>query len=196
MTTFKMAVPSGFPNTYVAKDGSTYTQSGGFIAAVSAEDVNDLEAMGCHVVDETTGLGARCTTQVDRATSTTLTDITGLSVPLEAGGVYTIEAVIFGVATANGGAKAALAADSTLTATSCSYRGEHYNGATLNAATTTTTLGNAVGAATAVMTCMKIVGTIVVNAAGSLKAQIAQNASHADTTSAYVNSYMKATRIA
>lgn len=196
MTTFKMAVPSGFPNTYVAKDGSTYSQSGGFIAAVSAEDVNDLEAMGCYVVDEPTGLGARCTAQVDRATSTTLTDITGMSVPLEAGGVYTVEAVIFGVATVNGGAKAALAADAALTATSFRARGEHYNAATLNAADTTTTLGNALAAATAVMTCIKINATIVVNAAGSLKAQIAQNASHADTTSAYANSYMKATRIA
>lgn len=195
MTTLKMAVPSGFPNTFIAKSGNSYTQSGGFITGVSSEDVNDLEQAGATVTAEVDSLAARSTAQVDRATSTTLTDITGLSVDLEAGGVYAVRAYIPGVATANGGAKFALAGDSTLTATSFSATCSNMNGSTANAAATTTTLGNAIGAATAVFSHATIDGVIVVNAAGKLKAQIAQNASHADTTSAYVNGYLVATRI-
>lgn len=40
MSTFKMAVPSGFPTQFVAKDGSVYTPSGGFITGVSSAYVN------------------------------------------------------------------------------------------------------------------------------------------------------------
>ena len=128
MTTLKMAVPSGFPNTFVAQSGATYTQSGGFITGVAAEDVNDLEQAGATVTAEVDSLAKRVTAQVDRATSTVLTDITGLSVDLEAGGVYAIQAYLPGVATANGGAKFALAADATLTATSFSATCRAMNG--------------------------------------------------------------------
>lgn len=134
------------------------------------------------------------TAQVDRASSTTLTNITGLSVNVIAGATYNFRARIAGTATANGGAKFAIGG--TCTATSVSYTGTNNNGTTTNAATTTTTLGNAVGAATAVLTHATIEGSIVVNAAGTLTVQIAQNASHADTTSAYVNSNFTVTRVA
>lgn len=136
------------------------------------------------------------TAQVDRASSTTLTDITGLSVRLEKGGKYLFQAYLPGVATANGGAKFAVAGDSTLTATSFTATARNMNGATTNAVATTTTLGNAIGAATAVLTHAVIEGAIVVNAAGSLKVQIAQNASHSDTTSAYINGYFNVIRVA
>ncbi len=137
-----------------------------------------------------------CTAQVDRATSTALTTVTGCSVALLAGATYQFEAHITGTATANGGMKAAIAGDGTLSATSFSCTGQNFNAATENAATTTTTLGTAVGASTAVVTDMYLTGAIVVNAAGVLNLQIAQNASHADTTSAYVNSTLKVTRVA
>ena len=142
------------------------------------------------------GGAKRVTTQVDRASSTTLTDITGLFVALAAGGVYAFTAYLPGTATANGGAKFAVGTSDTLSATSISYTGRNMNGATVNAATISTSLGGAVGAATAVLTYAVIDGTIVVNAAGTLTIQIAQNASHADTTSAYVNGHLVVTRIA
>lgn len=134
-----------------------------------------------------------CTTQVDRVSSTTLTNITGLTANVVGGGTYLFEAYVPGTATANGGAKFAIGG--TATATTCSYTGTNLNGATNNATTTTTTLGNAVGAATAVLTYALIRGAIVVNAGGTLTVQIAQNASHADTTSAYVNGYFTVVRV-
>lgn len=142
-------------------------------------------------------LTARCTAQIDATsgtTGTTLTNVTGMSVNVLAAGVYTIEAYISGVGTANSGMK--LAIGGTATATTISYNGKNYDGTTLNANSTTTTLGNAVGGATAAFTDGVILGTIVVANAGTLTVQFAQNASHADTTSVYVNSYMKVTRIA
>ncbi len=137
-----------------------------------------------------------CTAQVDRATSTTLTNVTGCAVALLAAGTYIFKAHISGTATANGGAKAAIAGDGTLSATSFTCTGTNWNATTPNAKTTTTTLGTAVGAATAVLTDLNLEGVIVVNAAGVLNLQIAQNASHADTTSAYANSYLEVTRVA
>lgn len=137
-----------------------------------------------------------CTAQVDRTSSTTLTNVTGCSAPLVAGGKYIFEARITGTATANGGAKAAIAGDGTMTATNFSATASNCNGTTANARTTTTTLGNAIGAATAVMTDIIILGALTVNVGGTLNLQIAQNVSHADTTSAYVNSYLKVTRVA
>ena len=121
------------------------------------------------------------TAQVDRTSSTTLTNITGLSVNVIAGATYNFVARVVGTSTINGGAKFAIGG--TATATSVSYTGKNYNGTTTNASTTTTTLGNAVGASTAVFTDALIFGSIVVNAAGTLTVQIAQNASHVDTTS-------------
>lgn len=135
-----------------------------------------------------------CTAQVDRATSTTLTNITGLSIDVVAGATYNFVSRISGTATASGGAKFAIGG--TCTATSISYTGVNFNGTTTNARSTTTTLGNAVGASTAVLTDATIYGSIVVNKGGTLTVQIAQNASHSDTTSAYVNSNLTATRVA
>jgi hypothetical protein len=139
--------------------------------------------------------GARaCTAQVDRTSSTTLTAVTGCALKL-AIGKYLVRAHISGTATANGGAKAALAGDGTLAVASISYTGQNSNAGTVNARTTSTTLGSAVAAATAVLTDIDIEGVIDVTVAGILSLQIAQNASHADTTSAYVNSFLEATPI-
>jgi hypothetical protein len=142
-------------------------------------------------------LGARCTTQFDAVTGTTgttLTNIVGLTVNVLAAGVYSFDVYLAGTATANSGVKFAIAG--TATVTSISYTGANWNGTTQNARSTTTTGGNAVGAATAVYTDGRITGTVVVNAAGTLTVQAAQNAAHADTTSVYVNSHMVLRRIA
>lgn len=136
-----------------------------------------------------------CSTQLDRATSTTLTDVAGCSHKLEGGAKYIFEAHITGTSTANGGAKAAIAGDSALTAAAFTCTATNRNNATTNAAATTTTLGTAVAGATAVMTDYIILGSITVGVGGVCKLQFAQNASHADTSSVYVGSYLKFTRV-
>lgn len=141
-----------------------------------------------------TTLAKRVTAQVDVASSTTFTNITGLSVDVIAGATYAFEAYLPGTSTTNGGAKFAIGGTST--ATSISYSGAQYNTTTLNANSVTTTKGNAVGASTTVFTYAVLRGTIVVNAAGTLTVQFAQNASHADTSSVYANGHFIVTRIA
>lgn len=126
-------------------------------------------------------------------TGTTLTNVTGMSLALTAG-TWAINAYLQTVSTVNSGLKLALAYSGTTT--SCVYTGEQDNGVTANAHTTTTTIGNPVAASTSVTTDASIVGTIVVSTAGNLTVQFAQNASHADTTSVFINSNIVATRIA
>lgn len=173
-------------NELEAGNGITLTDATGKVTIAT----NSANAIGSTI-------GAKCTAQIDATsgtTGTTLTNVTGMSVTLIAGATYHIEAYITGTSTANSGAKFALSG--TATATSISYSGEAYNTTTNGARTVTTTLGNAVGAATAVYTLARISGVIVVNAGGTLTVQFAQNASHADTTSVYVGSVLTATRIA
>lgn len=137
------------------------------------------------------------TAQFDAVTGTTgvtLTNIAGMSVTVTAAGKYIFQAHVTGTSTANSGVKFAIGG--TATATSISYTGKNYNGTTINAISSTTTKGNAVGAATAVFTNADIYGAIVVNAGGTLTVQAAQNAAHADTTSVYVNGSFRVTRVA
>lgn len=130
---------------------------------------------------------------VTGTTGTTLTNVTGMTVALVAG-TYVVNVYLGTVSTANSGLKLALTYSGTTT--SCSYTGEQLNGTSTGAHTTTTTMGNAVAAATAVTTDASIVGTIVVSTAGNLTVQFAQNAAHADTTSVFINSNIVVTRIA
>jgi hypothetical protein len=136
-----------------------------------------------------------CRLQLDRTSSTTLTNVPGCSHKLLGGMTYIIEAHITGTATANGGAKATVGGDGVLTATMFTLTATNRNNATTNAAATTTTLGTAVAGATAAMTDYILLGSIVVNVPGVANLQFAQNASHADTSSAYVGSYIKFTPV-
>lgn len=160
----------------------------------SALDLNGGTISNATMSGSISSLAKVSTAQLDRATSTVLTNIPGLSVNVVAGATYLFRAHIAGVGTANGGAKFAIGG--TATATSITYTGRHMNAATTNAQTNTQTLGNAVGASTAVFTDGYIEGAIVVNAAGTLTVQLAQNASHADITSALINSDFHVVRVA
>lgn len=126
-------------------------------------------------------------------TGTTLTNITGLSVAVTAAKTYAFRAYVTGTSTTNSGVKFAFANSGSTT--SASYTCIQNNGTTQNAHTTTTTMGNAVGAATTVFTDAECWGTIVVNAAGNLTMQFAQNASHSDTTTVNANGWMAVTRL-
>lgn len=176
-------MPSSFNSQVQDISGAGFGQQ---LPAGSQDTVNNIHT-----------IAKRVTTQIDAVTSTTgttLTNITGLSVDVIAGGTYCFEAYLPGVATTNGGLK--LAIGGTCTATSISYAGAQWNTTTQNANTVTTTKGNAVAAATTVFTYATMRGAIVVNAGGTLTAQFAQNAAHADTTSIFVNGYFNVTRVA
>ena len=127
------------------------------------------------------------------STGTTLTNIPGLTVALTASKTYAFHAYVTGTATTNGGVKLAFANSGTTT--SGTYTCSQTNNATINAKTTTTTFGNAVGAATTVWTSAECDGVIVVNGAGNLTMQFAQNVSHADTTTVNANGYMIVRRL-
>lgn len=140
---------------------------------------------------------ARCTTQFDAVSGTTgatLTNIVGLSVPVLAAGIYIVEANLSGTSTSNSGMKVAIGGTHTQTSTE---QTAVYNTASAVAVArnATATPGTAIGGTTAAHIAVQIRATVVVNAAGTLTIMAAQNASHADTTSVYVGSYMRVTRI-
>lgn len=125
--------------------------------------------------------------------TTTLVSVPGLSVAVTAAGTYSFKAYLTGTSTTNGGLKVAIANSGTTTTST--YTGKQFNNGTTNAATTTSTMGNAVGAATTVYTDATIEGVVVIANAGNLTVQAAQNVSHADTTTVTVGSYFKVSRV-
>lgn len=109
--------------------------------------------------------------------------VTGLSVSLSAGKAYACHGhLTVTAAPAAGGIKVALNTSDTLTVTSMSVTALNMNAAVVNARTTATALNTAVGAATATATDIDIDAGIVVNAAGTLVVQAAQNAASGTTT--------------
>jgi hypothetical protein len=129
----------------------------------------------------------RVSSQFDKTSSTTLADITGLSVSLVAGKSYRFEAILYTTSNVAGGVKFAIAG--TATATNVIYEALVDDGAAISAQTRATSLGSAVGGITTVTAAYaRITGTITVNAAGTLTAQFAQNASSASTSSVLVGS--------
>lgn len=128
------------------------------------------------------------TSQLDKTSTTSASVVPGLQHKLLGGKTYIFRAVLTGTSGASGGAKFAIAGDSTLTATQYVANGKNYNGTTLNANSITTTLSNAVAAATAVFTDVIIEGSIVVNVPGVLGVFMAQNVSNGTTSSVYVGS--------
>lgn len=125
-------------------------------------------------------------TQFDK-TNTTLANITGLSVDLVAGRKYRFRAVLHITADATGGHKVAIAG--TATATSIIYQIQSVNNGTSALAVTSrqTALAGSAGQAGATTVYCAIEGQIVVNAAGTLTVQFAQNAANG-TSSVIVGS--------
>jgi hypothetical protein len=135
----------------------------------------------------------RVATQFDVAASTTLANITGLSVNVKAGGTYVFEAILHVNADATGGHKYAIGG--TATATSIIYEILAINN-TLNSNVITarqTALASSAGQAGSTSTFTRIVGLITVNAAGTLTVQFAQNAA-SGTSSVLVGSSFRVFR--
>ena len=101
-----------------------------------------------------------------------------------------------GVATANSGLKVGLkqGTASMLTSIESIARGFTASAVAVQHSTTATDAASLFASTSAVINCI-IEGTVVVATAGTLQVQAAQNASHADTTSVYLGSYMTFTKV-
>lgn len=139
---------------------------------------------------------SRCTAQVDVAESTTLTNVTGMVTGVLLPGTYEVDINLITTATANGGVKAALKWGTASMITSTALSVSALSAAAIaNTKFTTSTDAASIVAATAAYVGVRITGSIVIAASGTLQLQIAQNASHTDTTSALVGSTMTFTPI-
>lgn len=133
---------------------------------------------------------------VDKSSSSTLSNVTGLSVNVAAGKYYAIEAFLDVDISAAGprGIKVALSGTATMTAIRFNTRMEtvsttptiHWNAMTtaLDSATGVAPTGSFTG-------LVRITGYCVVNAAGTLTVQHAQNSSGAGTTTVKKGSWLR-----
>lgn len=136
--------------------------------------------------EQISGLADRVSSDFAVTSSTTLTNITGLSHNVEAGKAYAFEAKLYTTSNIAGGVKASIAG--TATATTIVYEGTTFSAGTVTQ-TRATALATAVGAITAVTAAfVEINGTILVNGAGTLTVQFAQNASSASASTVLTNS--------
>jgi hypothetical protein len=93
------------------------------------------------------------TSPLTKTSDTALATVTGLSIALTAGKTYQCTGHLTITASgASGGIKVALVASNSLSATSASFTAANWNGTVQNARSTATSLGSAIGAATAAVT--------------------------------------------
>jgi hypothetical protein len=133
---------------------------------------------------------ARVTSDFSVTSSTALTNVTGLSVAVQAGRSYSFEAELYVTDAAAGGVQAAIAG--TATATAIQYTGYTIADNAIKGKTNATALATAVGSTVTTETAgivVRITGTITVNAAGTLTVQMAQNTSNGTATIAKRGSY-------
>jgi hypothetical protein len=160
-----------------------------YAAAAATNDAQIYARTEAGQVNRLTGLSAVVGTQFDKTSDTTLANVTNLTRNVEAGRTYAFTAVLYTTSNSGGGVKAAIGG--TATATSIIYQADVLDGSTQASVGTAraTSLGTAVGDVTAVTAArITISGTIVVNAAGTLTVQFAQNASNGTASSVLVNS--------
>ena len=112
---------------------------------------------------------------------------------LEAGRTYQFELLLATTMTTNGGLNLQFNTADTLTLTSIVYVTEEVLAATVAYAVgTTTTMGTSlINNKTAAYIAVKVKGSLVVNAAGTLEITAAQTTSHADTTTIALGSTLR-----
>ena len=166
--------------------------------AINGATIGGVSTMSAGNID---GDIKRCTSDVTWATgagSTTLANITGLtSIALVAGATYAFDVNLQTNCSTNGGISVAFKY-TTATLTSIQLNATTIAAASLANArnTTTTDATKFVDNKTAAWLNVRLTGTMVVNAAGTLAVQAAQNTDHADTTTVYAGSTARFTRIA
>lgn len=130
---------------------------------------------------------SRAAAQFDVTSNVTLANVPGLTVNVTATKTYSFNATIYTTSNIAGGVQAAIGG--TATATAIIYEGETTAAAAVGAQTRATALGTTVGGITTVTVArIDIVGTITVNAGGTLTVQFAQNASSGSASSVLVGS--------
>lgn len=208
-TTFTLAVPISATSNQLALGTTNITTINASAPAAShtvtlpdplGADSFTLNALASTLTNKTitgainTGT-VRSSTQLDKATNVSPASIVGLTTTLVASGVYKIKAHLPVTSGASGGVKVQFATTDTLTLTSSNITAFFYNTAVSPVVVTTTSgLATALGA-TQIVISVVIEATMVVNAAGTLVIQGAQNASDGTTTSFYVGGYMEVTRL-
>jgi hypothetical protein len=154
----------------VKVDNTTISASSGIISAIAQ--------------------GTRVTANFPITSSAALTNVTGLTANLAAGQAYSFEAVLFTTANASGGIQAAIAG--TATATSIEYEGELTAAGAIVNQTRANALGGAVCASTTTTAgTIWITGTILVNNAGTLTVQFAQNSSYGTASNVLAGSWFR-----
>jgi hypothetical protein len=167
------------------------TGTGAVVRATAPSISGDLAVSG--IVQ--TGGDVRVTTQFDKTSNTTLSDVTGLTVTLTAGLAYGFQVNLYTASNTASGVKTAMAG--TATATAITYTASYFSSAGFAGYGRATTLGTQAGSATAVTDAEIVInGTIVVNAGGTLTVQFAQNVSGGVASSVLVGSTMKVWKIA
>lgn len=137
----------------------------------------------------------RCTAQLDKTSSTALSNITGL-VQTVVAGTYRYEINLDTTSTANGGVKVAFKF-TTAVASTLNSIAKAFDAAAVAVARFTTATDQApiLNALVATVAC-EMTGTVIVTTGGTMQLQFAQNTSHSDTSSVLVGSSMKFTRLA
>lgn len=136
--------------------------------------------------------------ELDATNTVALATVTGLSQNLTAGKTYNCFGHLSTSSNATAGIKVAVSATASLTATSTSFAAAAWNGTTGVSRTTVTTLGSSLVAATAITTDVEINGAIVVNAAGTINVQAAQNVAttgSTNTAKVLINSTFRCVRV-
>lgn len=154
-----------------------------------------LEASTRKIINDNLVDFSRCTTTFSATSSdtgATLTNVVGLVTDILQPGTYQFEINLGTVATTNSGLKAGLKFGTASMLTSIEYEALGFAAAGLitSRGTTATDAATILGSTTAILKA-SITGTVIVAVAGTLQLQAAQNASHADTTSVFLGSYMK-----
>lgn len=138
--------------------------------------------------EQLTGLRDSVSSQFDATADTVTDNITGLSINVEASKEYAFRAVLFTTSNVAAGVKVAMSG--TATATLARYE-VFITDAGVTTQGRAAALDADVGVTAVTAALVKIEGVIVVNAAGTLTVQFAQNASNAAASSVLTGSYFE-----
>jgi hypothetical protein len=135
-------------------------------------------------------------TQFDK-TNNTFANVTGLTANLTAGSKYIIEAVILSLLSAGGGGQVKISGTATETSGSSSISSFDIGPAMSGLSRASSCLGASelLAAGTEPYTNFYVTGYIVVNAAGTLTIQFAQNTTNATPSSVIVGSFLRVTQV-
>jgi hypothetical protein len=147
---------------------------------------------GTLVIGPGTATDALVTTQFNATSSTTLADVTGLSLSVSANTRYAFRARLYTTSASAGGVKVAIGG--TATATAVVYDTLIYNAGSVTQGRASA-LASSTGVTAVTAAYIEIAGTINVNAAGTLTVQFAQNASSATASSVLPGSQFSVTQI-